>query len=123
MRAARKRLPGLPDSLDGRTDGNPSGADAAAANACQRHSDQRSRAGTGQVVQSAARLRFPEPRRGDTGYLRAHGDLAPFRNDRAASWSICDGPVRARLEGHDGGRDLSREWLACLVLALAGITF
>ncbi len=38
--------------------------DAAAAHPCERGSDQRAGAGAGQMVQSAARLRFPDPGEG-----------------------------------------------------------
>ena len=39
-----------------------------------------SRAGAGQMVQSAARIRLPDPRRRHAGHLRAHGDAAPLRH-------------------------------------------
>lgn len=102
---------------------DPSGADVAATDPRQRHPDQWARAGTGQVVQSAAWVRLPDARRGDTGHLCPYGDLAPLRNDRTASGPICDGPLWAGLKGHDGGRDLSRERLTCLVIALGASHF
>src|SRR5262249_20639440 len=42
-------------------------------------------------------------RRGHAGYLRAHGDAAPLRHDRAAPGTICAGPLWAGFQGHDGG--------------------
>ena len=47
MRPARQGLPGVPGGFDGRVHRDPPGADAAAADPCQRHPDQR--AGAAQV--------------------------------------------------------------------------
>src|SRR3981081_3383148 len=58
MRAARQGLPGVPNPVDGRIDRDPSGANATAADPCQRHPDQRPGTGAGQVVQPAARIRL-----------------------------------------------------------------
>ena len=82
--SARRAVSGLPHRLDGRIDRHPSCPDVAAADPCQRHSDQRARAGPGQMVQPAARLRLPDLRGGHPRHLRAHGNAAPLRHDRAA---------------------------------------
>src|SRR5215212_8002560 len=122
MRAARQGLPGVPHSLDGRFRRDPSGADAAAADTCQRHSDERSRAGAGQMVQQAAWFRLPDLRGGDTGYLRAHGDPAPLRNDGAAPRAICAGAVRTRFQGDDGRGDPAGRRFVRIVVALIART-
>src|SRR5260370_14492773 len=118
MRAAREGLPGVPDPLDGRLDRDPSGANAAAADPCQRHADQRSGAGAGQVVQPLARIRLPDLRGGYAGYFRAHGNTAPIRDDRAAPRPVRAGAVLARLEGDDGCRHPARNRRASPIVAL-----
>ena len=55
---------------------------------------------------------------GTPGYLRAHGNAAPLRHDRTAPRPVCAGAVRARLQGHDGGRDSAGERIAGAVVAL-----
>src|ERR1019366_10272105 len=95
-----------------------SGANAAAADPCQRDADQRPGAGAGQMVQPLARIRLPDLRRGDPGYLRAHGNIAPVRDDRAAPRPVRAGPVRTRLEGDDGCGNLAGNRLAGTVVAL-----
>src|SRR6266404_8764812 len=118
MRAARQGLSGVPHPLDGRINRDPSGADAAVADPCQRYPDQRSGTGAGQMVQPLARFRLPDLRGGYAGYLRAHGDLAPLRDDRVAPRPVRAGAVRARLQGNDGRRNSAGERLAGIVLAL-----
>ena len=76
-------------------DGDPSGADAAAANPCYCHPDERSRTGTGEMVQSASRFRLPDARGGDPGHLCPHGNVAPVRHHRVAAGPVRAGPVRA----------------------------
>src|SRR6185312_17148516 len=105
MRAAGEGLSGIPNPFDGRVDRDPSGADAAAADPCQRHPDQRTGAGAGEVVQSAARIRLPDLRGGDAGHLCPYGDLAPIRDDRVAPRSVRAGALWTRLQGNDGRRD------------------
>src|SRR3979409_2170986 len=119
MRAACEGLSGVPDPFDGRIDGDPPGANAAAADPCQRHPDQRLGAGAGQVVQQAARIRLPDLRRGDAGYFRAHGNIAPVRYDRAAPWPVRAGAVRTRFQGYDGCRNPAGTSIAGSVLALS----
>ena len=80
--------------------------------------DQRARAGAGQVVQSAARLRVSHPRRGYARHFRAYGDLAPLRLDRVAAGPVRAGALRARAQGLDGGRGASRRRAARPGLAL-----
>ena len=63
-------------------------------------------------------FRLPDLRGGYAGYLRAHGNLAPLRDDRAAPRPVRAGAVRARLQGNDGRRNSARERLAGIVLAL-----
>src|SRR3984893_17929578 len=118
MRAARQGLSGVSDPLDGRIDGDPSGTNAAGTDPCQRHADQRVGAGAGQMVQSAARIRLPDLRRGGSRYLRAYGTLAPLWNDRAAPRSICAGAVRTRVQGNDGCRNPAGNRLARTLVAL-----
>src|SRR6201986_1666018 len=119
MHAARQGLPGFPHRLDGRINRDPSGADAAAAHPCHGDPDLRPRAGAGQMVQPLARLRLPDLRRGYAGYLRAHGDAAPLRHDRAAPGTICAGPLWAGFQGHDGGGNPPRNRAVGAVLALS----
>src|ERR1700675_3275247 len=123
MRPARQGLSGVPDPLAGRVHRDPSGADAAAADPCQRRPDQRSGAGAGQVVQPASRLRLPDLRRGDSGYFRPYGNPAPLRDDRTAPRPVRAGPVRTRLQGHDGGRNSAGNRLTGTVLALIAPPF
>src|SRR6266436_6441881 len=92
--------------------------DAAAKDPCQRHPDQWPGTGAGQMVQPVARIRLPDLRGGYPGHLRAHGNLAPLRDDRAAPRPVRAGAVRARLQGNDGRRDSAGERLAGIVLAL-----
>src|SRR6266704_4075967 len=56
--------------------------------------------------------------RGDAGHLRAHGNPAPLRDDRAAPWPVRAGPVRARVQGDDGCRDSAGNRVAGIVVAL-----
>src|SRR5260370_5481201 len=123
MRAAREGLPGVPDPVDGRIDRDPSGANAAAADPCQRHADQRSGAGAGQVVQPLARIRLPDLRGGYAGYFRADGSTAPIRDDRAGPRPVRAGAVRARLEGDDGCRNPAGNRLAGPIVALIARPF
>src|SRR6266403_838334 len=118
MCAARQGLSGVSHPLDGRINRDPSGANAAAADPCQRHPDQRPGTGAGEMVQPLTRIRLPDLRGGDAGYLRAHGNLAPLRDDRAAPRPVRAGAVRARLQGNDGRRNSAGERLAGIVLAL-----
>ena len=79
---------------------DPSGADAAAANPCYCDADERPRTGTGQMVQSASRLRLSDARGGHARHFRAHGNAAPLRHDRIAarassSWCASDRARRA----------------------------
>src|SRR4030088_414685 len=119
MRAARQGLPGVPNLVDGRIDRDPSGANATAADPCQRHPDQRPGAGAGQVVQPAARIRLPDLRGGDAGYFRAHGNPAPVRDDRAAPRPVRAGPVRPGFKGEEGCQNPAEKRLAGTVVALA----
>src|SRR3979490_2857624 len=118
MRAACEGLSGVPATFDGRAGGGRPSATAAAADPCQRHPDQRPGAGAGQVVPEAARRGDPDLRRGDAGYLRAHGNIAPVRYDRAAPWAVRAGAVRTRFQGYDGCRNPAGTRLADPVLAL-----
>src|ERR1700687_3745255 len=118
MRAARQGLSGVPHPLDGRIDGDPSGADAAAADPRQRHPDPWSGTGAGQMLQPLTRIRLPDLRRGHAGHLRAHGNLAPLRDDGAAPRPVRAGAVRTRLQGHDGRRNPAGKRLAGTVLAV-----
>src|SRR4051812_18545718 len=120
MRSARQGLSDISYSLDGRFRRHTPGADAAAANACQRYSDERAGARAGQVVQPAAWFRLPDVRRGHTGHLRAHGNAAPLWNDGAAPRPICAGAVRARFQGHDGGGNPAGKRFVWIVVALIG---
>ena len=61
-----------------------------------------------QVVQPAARLRLPDPRRGHAGHLRPHGDAAPLRHRRAEAGREGVRALRRRLQGPDGGRGAPR---------------
>src|SRR5437660_12038983 len=70
------------------------------------------------MVQPLARFRLPDLRGGYSGYLRAHGNLAPLRDDRAAPRPVRAGAVRTRLQGNDGRRNSAGERLAGIVLAL-----
>src|SRR6202030_176277 len=85
-------------------DRDPSGPDAAAADPCYCGADERSRTGTGQMVQSVAWLRLPDARRGDAGYLRPHGNAAAVRPDGTSPRPVRPGALRTGAEGHDGGR-------------------
>src|ERR1035437_6014913 len=88
MRAARQGLSGVPDPFDGRIDRDPSGANAAAADPCQRDADQRSGAGAGQMVQPLTRIRLPDLRRGDPGYFRASTSRSPSLSmSTALTWA------------------------------------
>ena len=58
------RPAGIPHLFDGRVHSAASGANAAAAHPCDGGADQRPRAGAGEVVQPAARVRLPHARRG-----------------------------------------------------------
>src|ERR1700730_12306332 len=118
MRATREGLPGVPNPVDGRVDGDSPGTDAAAADACQRDPDQRPRARPSQMVQPLARIRFPDLRGGDTGHFRAYGNAAPVRHDRTAPGPICAGTLRTRLQGHDGCRNTAGNRLTPAVVAL-----
>src|SRR5436305_11313509 len=118
MRAARQGLSGVPHHLDGRVNRDPSAANAAAADPRQRYPDQRSGTGAGQMVQPLTRIWLPDLRGGYAGYLRAHGNLAPLRDDRAAPRPVRAGAVRTRLQGNDGRRNPAGERLAGIVLAL-----
>src|SRR5262245_42792850 len=60
------------------------------------------------MVQSAARLRLPDPRRWNARHLRAYGNLAPLRPDRIAAGPVCPGALWTRAEGIDGGRGAPR---------------
>ncbi len=84
--------------VDGRIDGDPSGADAAAANPCYCSADKRSRTGTGQMVQSAARVRLPDAGGGDAGHFRPYGNVAPLRPGRAAARPVRPGTLWARTQ-------------------------
>src|SRR5580692_6281741 len=121
MRAARQGVSGVPHPLDGRIYRDPSGANAAAADSCQRHPDQRPGAGAGQMVQPAARIRLFDLRRGDAGYFRAHGNTAPLRDDRAAPRPVRAGAVRTWFQGNDGRRNSAGKRLAGFVVALGQI--
>ena len=55
---------------------------------------------------------------GHARHLRAYGNAAPLRHDRAAPGPVRAGAVRARLEGHDGGRDPPRDRAVGAVVAL-----
>src|SRR5712671_4162430 len=94
----------LPRPVDGRVDGDPSLDVAAGPHPRHCDADQRARAGDGEVVQPAPRLRLPDPRRGHPGHLRPHGDAAPLRPRRTSTRPDRAGAVRARPEGSDGGR-------------------
>ena len=63
-------------------------------------------------------LWLPDLRGGDARHLRAHGNSAPLRHDRAAARPVCAGAVRARLQGHDGRRDPPRDRAVGTVVAL-----
>src|SRR4029077_3067762 len=86
-----------------------SGPDAAAADPCYGGADERSRTGTGQMVQSVAWFRLPDARRGDAGYFRPHGNIAPVRHDGTAPRPVRAGALRTGPEGHDGGRSPPRK--------------
>jgi hypothetical protein len=79
-----------------------------AARPCHRDCDQRARARTGEVVQSAAWFRLPDPRRGRTRHFRAYGDLAPLRLDRVAAGPVRPRSLWTRGQGTDGGRGAAR---------------
>src|SRR6476660_6299259 len=70
------------------------------------------------MVQPLARIRFPDLRRGYAGYLRAHGNTAPLRDDRAAPRPVRAGPVLTRLQGNDGRGNPAGKRLAGTVVAL-----
>src|SRR5689334_22439421 len=59
------------------------------------------------MVQSAARLRLPHPRRWDAGHLRPYGDVAALRHRRAAPGPDRAGPLRSWAQRHDGRRGAS----------------
>ncbi len=101
--AALARPASLPHPVDGRIDSGASCADAAAAHSRDGDADQRARAGAGEVVQSAARLRVPDPGRWNSGHLRPHGDLAALRHHRVAARPVRHGALWAGAEGDDGG--------------------
>src|SRR6516162_11275757 len=71
------------------------------------------------MVQPPARIRLPDLRGGDAGYLCPYGDAAPVRDDRTQARSVCPGAVRAGLQRHDGGRNSPGNRLARSVFALA----
>src|SRR5262249_16320903 len=102
-----------------RIDGDPPRANAAAAYPRQRDPDQRARASAGQVVQSAARIRISYPRRGHARYLRAYGDPAPLRPDRAAARPVRARALWTRPQGPDGSRGASGRGTARPGLALS----
>src|SRR5436190_9161142 len=118
MRAARQGLPGFPYRLDGRVDRDPPGADAAAADPRHGHRDLRAGAGAGQMVQPLARFRLSDLRRGYARYLRAYGNPATLRHDRAPPRPIRTGAVWAGFQGHDGSRNPSRDRAVGAVVAL-----
>src|SRR6516164_6403811 len=118
MRAAGEGLSGIPDRLDGRIHGDPPGPDVAAPDPCNGHSDQRSGASTGKMVQPPARLRLPDLRGRHPRHLRAYGNVASLRDDRTASRPVRVGTLRTRLQGHDGGRNPARDRLTRAFLAL-----
>src|SRR6202011_3827252 len=84
---------------------------------------QRPGAGAGQVVQPLTRIRFPDLRRGDAGYLRAYGNIAPVRDDRVAPRPVRAGAVRTRFQGDDGCRNPAGKRLARTVVALVARPF
>ena len=78
----------LPHPVDGRVDGDPSLDAAAGAHPRLGDADQRARAGDGEVVQPAARLRLPDPRRG-----HARTSSSTWRRCAASASPSC-GPAR-----------------------------
>src|SRR5262249_2308287 len=70
------------------------------------------------MVQSATWLRFSDPRRGNAGHFRAHGDAAPFRHHRIAAGTVRPGALRARSEGAHGGGSTARRRAARPVVTL-----
>src|SRR5258708_38401860 len=70
------------------------------------------------MVQSAARVRFPDPRRGYARHFRAYGDVAPVRPGRIAAGPVCAGALWTWAEGIDGGRGAPRRRPARSGLAL-----
>src|SRR5262245_9933734 len=70
------------------------------------------------MVQSAARIRLPDPRRGDARHFRAYGDVASLRADRIAAGPVRSCALRTRAEGIDGGRGAPRRRAARAGLAL-----
>src|SRR6266700_7829513 len=70
------------------------------------------------MVQPLAWIRVSHLWRGNARHLRAYGDPAALRHDRAASRPICAGALWARFEGHDGGRDSPGAGLAGAAFAL-----
>src|SRR2546421_7010025 len=106
--AATERAAGIPHLVDGRFDRDTSGSNAGA-HPCDGDSDERARARHGQMVQSAARLRIPDPRGGDSGHFRSYGDVAPLWARRAAPWTDRAGALRTGTEGLDGRRGAARQ--------------
>src|SRR5918998_1356188 len=69
---------------------------------------QRPRAGSGQVVQPPARLRLPDPGRGQARHLRPYGNPAALRHRRAEARRAGLCALWRRLQRPDGGRGAPR---------------
>src|ERR1700691_791422 len=116
-----KGVASLPHSFDGRIDGDPSGADAAAANPCYGDPHQRPRTSTGEMVQSASRVRLPHAGGGDGGHFRAHGDAASLWHCRIAAGPVRLGALRPGSQGLDGRRSPPRGRTTWSGVPLAGV--
>ena len=84
---------------------------------CQRHADQWAGAGAGQIVEPAARFRFPDLRRGHARYFVHMETLRRFGMTELRPGQY----VLVRFgpgQGHDGGGDPSRDRTVGAVLAL-----
>src|SRR5437762_10909829 len=114
-----ERPSGVPDHLNGRIQRGSSGADAAGAHPCYGRADKRARTSTGQMVQSASRLRFLNPRGGHARHFRAHGNAPTLRHGGIAPRPVRLGALWPWSQRPDGRRGPAGERLARPGIALA----